>query len=245
MPRLGWDMKVGSVAEWLKHDGDRVEVGEAICTIAGDKATTELEALDEGILRIPPQSPEPGEEVPVGTLLAYLLAPGEDVAAEKPPFPPGAHRRPPLPLGEGGGEDNASAHTKPSPALRAVSSTPRGTGLIAPDDGSRRIVASPRARRAAAALGVDWRALVGTGRGGRVLERDVQHASEQAEPVEAAVRMQGVRRLTAERMALSARTVAPVTLTTEPSTHPAASSSLSCATPDTNPSRQLPVSPGA
>src|SRR6266568_4505992 len=116
MPRLGWDMKVGSVAEWLKHDGDRVEVGEAICTIAGDKATTELEALDEGILRIPPQSPEPGEEVPVGTLLAYLLAPGEDVAAEKPPFPPGAHRRPPLPLGEGGGEDNASAHTKPSPA---------------------------------------------------------------------------------------------------------------------------------
>ena len=64
MPRLGWDMKVGSVAEWLKHDGDRVEVGEAICTIAGDKATTELEALDEGILRIPPQSPEPGEEVP-------------------------------------------------------------------------------------------------------------------------------------------------------------------------------------
>jgi len=84
-------------------------------------------------------------------------------------------------------------------------------------------VASPRARRAAAALGVDWRALVGTGRGGRVLERDVQHASAQAEarppaqaePVEAAVRMQGVRRLTAERMALSARTVAPVTLTTE------------------------------
>jgi pyruvate dehydrogenase E2 component (dihydrolipoamide acetyltransferase) len=185
MPRLGWDMKVGSVAEWLKHDGDRVEVGEAICTIAGDKATTELEALDEGILRIPPQSPEPGEEVPVGTLLAYLLAPGEDVAAEKPPLPLGAHGTP-----------------------------PRGRGLITPD-GSRRIVASPRARRAAAALGVDWRALVGTGRGGRVLERDVQHASEQAEPVEQAVRMQGVRRLTAERMALSARTVAPVTLTTE------------------------------
>jgi len=39
MPRLGWDMKVGSVAEWLKRDGDRVEVGEAICMIAGDKAT--------------------------------------------------------------------------------------------------------------------------------------------------------------------------------------------------------------
>ena len=64
MPRLGWDMKVGSVAEWLKRDGDRVEVGETICMIAGDKATTELEALDSGILRIPPRSPELGQEVP-------------------------------------------------------------------------------------------------------------------------------------------------------------------------------------
>jgi dihydrolipoyl dehydrogenase len=36
MPRLGWDMQVGSVAEWLKHDGERVEVGEPICMIAAD-----------------------------------------------------------------------------------------------------------------------------------------------------------------------------------------------------------------
>ena len=60
MPRLGWDMQVGSVAEWLKADGDPVEAGDPICTIAGDKATTELEALDSGILRLPPQSPAPG-----------------------------------------------------------------------------------------------------------------------------------------------------------------------------------------
>src|SRR5712692_6775453 len=81
MPRLGWDMKVGSVAEWLKRDGDRVEVGETICMIAGDKATTELEAPDSGILRIAPRSPDVGEEVPVGTVLAYLVAPGEDADA--------------------------------------------------------------------------------------------------------------------------------------------------------------------
>ena len=48
--------------------------------IAGDKATTELEALDSGILRIPVESPPPGEEVPVGTVIAYLVAPGEAVA---------------------------------------------------------------------------------------------------------------------------------------------------------------------
>src|SRR5882762_368830 len=128
MPRLGWDMKVGSIAEWLKRDGDAVAAGETICMITGDKATTELEALASGILRIPSQSPEPGAEVPVGTLLAYLLAVGEELP-ERP------------------------------------SSTSNGV--------ERRIVSSPRARRAAAATGVDWRTVLGSGRGGRVLERDI------------------------------------------------------------------------
>ena len=48
MPRLGWDMKVGSVAEWLKRDGDHVEAGEPVCMIAGDKASVELEAPESG-----------------------------------------------------------------------------------------------------------------------------------------------------------------------------------------------------
>jgi pyruvate dehydrogenase E2 component (dihydrolipoamide acetyltransferase) len=98
----------------------------------------------------------------------------------------------------------------------------------------RRIVASPRARRAAAGLGVDWRTLVGSGRGGRILERDVARASgavpsganapgdsradaQQAAPTAAAgpLPLSRIRRVTAERVTLSARTVAPVTLTTE------------------------------
>src|SRR6266702_3865665 len=82
MPRLGWDMKVGSVAEWLKRDGERVEKGETICLIAGDKATTEMEAPDSGILRMAPSSPEAGEEVSIGTVLAYVVAAGEGVPAE-------------------------------------------------------------------------------------------------------------------------------------------------------------------
>ena len=48
-----------------------------ICRIEGDKAIDEVEAFDEGILRIPPSSPSPGAKVPVGTLLAYLVQPGE------------------------------------------------------------------------------------------------------------------------------------------------------------------------
>jgi pyruvate dehydrogenase E2 component (dihydrolipoamide acetyltransferase) len=167
MPRLGWDMQVGSVAEWLKHDGERVDAGETICMITGDKATTELDAENSGILRIPTNAPEPGMEVPVGTLLAYVLGPGEDV--------PGA-------------ADSSAA--------------------------SRRIVATPRARRAAAAAGLDWRTLVGSGRGGRIRERDVPQAPRTAPP-EPAVPLSGIRRITAERMASSARNVVPVTLTTE------------------------------
>ena len=66
-------MQVGSVAEWLKRDGDRVEVGEPICMIAADKGTVELEAPESGILHISPRAPEVGVEVPVGTLLAYLV----------------------------------------------------------------------------------------------------------------------------------------------------------------------------
>jgi pyruvate dehydrogenase E2 component (dihydrolipoamide acetyltransferase) len=164
MPRLGWDMKVGSVAEWLKRDGDLVESGEPVCLISGDKATTELEALDGGILRIPANSPEPGVEVAVGTVLAYLVAPGES-----------------------------------TPAAPATSVKPR-------------IVASPRARRAAAAHGIDWRSLQGTGRGGRILERDIPRAAPA--PADAKP-LAGARRVTAERLSLSAQSVVPVTLVTE------------------------------
>jgi pyruvate dehydrogenase E2 component (dihydrolipoamide acetyltransferase) len=171
MPRLGWDMKVGSVAEWLKHDGDRVETGQPVCLITGDKATTELEALDSGILRIPTGSPEPGVEVAVGTVLAYLVAPGES-------------------------------------APSSVTSTARPRS---------RIVATPRARRAAAAQGIDWRVLRGSGRGGRILERDVHGVGATTPPPApaAASPLAGTRRVTVERLAASARAVVPVTLTTE------------------------------
>jgi pyruvate dehydrogenase E2 component (dihydrolipoamide acetyltransferase) len=182
MPRLGWDMKVGSVSEWRKQPGEHVEAGEVICVIEGDKATSELEAEGSGTLHV--AAPAVGAEMPVGTLLGYLLAPGE-----APPAP----------------------------------------------NGATRVVATPRARRAAAALGVDWRSLHGSGRGGRILERDIERAAAEPNrtptaappaptpsspdvppaPAERAQPLHGSRRLTAERLARSARSVVPVTLTTE------------------------------
>ena len=59
VPRLGWTMEEGTFVEWLKHDGDAVKEGDLLYRLEGDKALTEVEALDSGVLRIPPDSPPP------------------------------------------------------------------------------------------------------------------------------------------------------------------------------------------
>src|SRR5262245_59628669 len=77
-------MEVGSVVEWRKRDGDEVRAGEVLFTLQSDKAVNEIEALDSGILRLPPDSPAPGVEVPIGTHLAYIVRPGEPAPFELP-----------------------------------------------------------------------------------------------------------------------------------------------------------------
>jgi pyruvate dehydrogenase E2 component (dihydrolipoamide acetyltransferase) len=162
LPRLGWNMEVGQLGAWPKKDGERVEAGDILFTIEGDKATQEVEALDSGILRIPPDSPPPGKEVPVGTLLAYLVEPGElaDFKFEltESTSTPAASALPKPVQGE---ETTAAS---PEPDLRSQSSPP----------------ISPRARRVAGELGVDWTGLKGSGRTGRIVERDVRLAAELA-----------------------------------------------------------------
>src|SRR5713226_1989031 len=173
LPRLGWSMEAGSLVEWLKHDGDRVAVGDLICRIEGDKAIDEVEAFDSGILRIPPDSPAPGAKVPVGTLLAYLVQPGE-----RAPF-------------EGSGVGGAGGRPHPNPLTveEGPSSSPlhprmaRGRGEAALPVPSIRHPAptiSPRARRIAGELGVEWTIIPGSGRSGRIVERDVREAAARA-----------------------------------------------------------------
>src|SRR5581483_2313436 len=89
MPRLGWTMETGTIAEWLKQDGDEVRAGETIFTVESDKALQEVEALESGILRILPSS-TPGAEVAVGTVLARLVQPGEAVLHDVQPGMAGA-----------------------------------------------------------------------------------------------------------------------------------------------------------
>jgi pyruvate dehydrogenase E2 component (dihydrolipoyllysine-residue acetyltransferase) len=189
MPRLGWSMEEGTLVQWLKQDGDTVTAGDVICVIESDKAENEVESFESGILRIHPESPPPGVRVRVGTRLAYILRPGEA-----------------MPL------DRAAAAAPPR------SAPPSAPGLAAPIAPAVRGASppiSPRARRVAAELSVEWSRLTGSGRTGRIVERDVRTAVASRRDAGRDRPLGPVRRRVAERMAASARAVAPVTLTTE------------------------------
>jgi len=174
VPRLGWSMESGAFGQWLKQDGDAVAVGELVFTIEGEKATEEVESLDAGVLHIRPGVAEPGVELTVGTVIGWLLGEGEEVP-EAPPDPAaetagaetaGAKARDgSAPKPEPHSGTAPPAEEQPAAAAVAVS---RGEGA----DG--RPASSPRARRVARELGVDWRLASGSGKGGRIRERDVR-----------------------------------------------------------------------
>src|SRR5580658_9070668 len=153
VPRLGWSMEEGTFAGWSKKDGEPVKSGDPLFALEGEKALEEVESLDNGILRIPPDAPKSGDRVKVGQLLGYLVAEGEQLPSRAAP--------PPAPA--------AAAETAPGPAPTDRPPPPPPAQSQAP--------VSPRARRAAAELGIDLNALRGTGRGGRIRERDVRSAA--------------------------------------------------------------------
>jgi len=240
MPRLGWTMEVGRVVEWLKQDGEPVEAGDFILAIESDKAVSEIEALDSGILRIP-ADPQIGIELPVGTTLGFIIQAGEtDPFAGAP-----TAVQTPKPVDTQAAEPNAPV------AATASSNGQSGEAAI-----------SPRARRIADELGIDWSALAGSGSSGRIRERDIRAAAasrpapSQTRAIPSVRRLAeasgvdlttipaggpsgritrsdvlaasspsmatgvgepitAIRRVIIQRMSESARTVAPVTLTTD------------------------------
>jgi TPP-dependent pyruvate/acetoin dehydrogenase alpha subunit len=140
LPRQGWTMEVGSIVEWHKRDGDQVRAGEKLFTLQSDKATNEIEALDSGILRIPPDSPAPGVEVPIGTILAYIVQPGEPLPfATAPSGGPGAAAPPGPRQSPGGSAGTEPPSPTPTPARTAPAAPPTpartATGQLGPTDG--------------------------------------------------------------------------------------------------------------
>ncbi len=195
VPRLGWSMEEGVFVRWLKNDGDLVKVGDLLYELESDKSTQPIEALDAGLLRIPKDAPAPGTVVAVGALLGHLAAQGEEIPSESIEH----HILTESPF-------NNESPAQPGRVVSHAS--------IAVSDGSERVVSSPRARRVAEELGVDWRRLRGSGRSGRVREHDVRQAVNKGVFMCESVPITPRRRLIAERMVASGQRTAPVTLTT-------------------------------
>ncbi|HXF70841.1 MAG TPA: 2-oxo acid dehydrogenase subunit E2 [Thermoflexus sp.] len=220
MPKFEMAQESGKVLRWLKQEGDMVTKGEAILEVETDKVAMEVEAPASGTLvgiRV-----GPGEVVPIGQPIAYILLPGETWAeAPAPAVPPTPRAPQATPLAE----RMAQAHGVDLAAVPGTGPGGRVTkadveaylvqrGLEATSEG--KIRAAPAARRLARELGVDLRAVEGTGPGGRIQSVDVQRAAEamrrgiEAEaPARPAVRrripLTGMRRAIAERMTRSVR----------------------------------------
>ena len=169
VPRLGWTMEEGTFVGWLKKDGEPVRAGEPLFTLDGDKALQEIEATDSGILRILRDAPKPGSTVRVGALLGHLLTESLSENVGQASSLPGSTKSSP------------AARAKPESLLSPLSElSPRAAAspeIARPFTGPERRAISPRAVRKAMELGVDWTKLRGTGRGGRIRERDVVAAT--------------------------------------------------------------------
>jgi len=191
MPALSPTMEKGNLAKWLKKEGDKVQSGDVIAEIETDKATMEVEAVDEGtIAKI--VVPEGTADVPVNNVIAILAADGEDVKAaassggaqnsEAAPSPPPSGETPAARQpGEGASSSRkatppSSPPPQPSPqrAEQAGSASPQPPRAGA--NGHDRIFASPLARRLAKDAGIELARITGSGPHGRVIARDVEAA---------------------------------------------------------------------
>ena len=159
MPALSPTMTEGTVAKWLKNEGDAVKSGDVICEIETDKATMEFEAVDEGVLgKILVAGGTSG--VAVNTPIAVLLEEGEDasvLSAAPAPTP-----TPTLP------QQSRGRESPPPPPAQGVGGGREG--------GGDRVFASPLARRIARDGKVDLAAVKGSGPHGRITRADVEAA---------------------------------------------------------------------
>jgi len=172
MPALSPTMEKGNLAKWLKKEGDKVKSGDVIAEIETDKATMEVEAVDEGtIAKI--LVPEGTQDVPVNDIIAVLAGDGEDVKAAGA----GAGAAPAPKPAEAPKPAAAATPAAPTPApAPAAASAPAPQAVAAKGNGHARIFSSPLARRLAKEAGIELARINGSGPHGRVVARDVEGA---------------------------------------------------------------------
>ncbi len=218
MPALSPTMTEGNLAKWLKSEGDAVEAGEIIAEIETDKATMEVEAVDEGVLgKI--VVPEGSEGVAVNAVIGVLLSEGEDAGAIGDVPAPAAKPEP---------------GAEPAPEAPPIAESVAERAPAGPAPGER-VAASPLARRMAAQAGLDLSAIQGSGPKGRIVKADIEAvlAGGAAAPAAAStdvppsapvaapsaedrtVRLSTMRRVIADRMTESKATVPHFYLTVD------------------------------
>jgi pyruvate dehydrogenase E2 component (dihydrolipoamide acetyltransferase) len=177
MPALSPTMEKGNLAKWLKKEGDKVKSGDVIAEIETDKATMEVEAVDEGtIAKI--LVPEGTQDVPVNDVIAVLAGEGEDVKAAgagAAPAPKPAEAPAPKPAAAPAPAAAAPAAQAPAPAA-APAPAPKAAAPAAQANGHDRTFSSPLARRLAKEAGIELTRITGSGPHGRVIARDVAEA---------------------------------------------------------------------
>ena len=167
MPKLSDTMTEGVVAEWHKKVGDTVSNGELLAEIETDKATMEFESFYDGTLLY--IGVEKTKAAPVNAILAIIGAPGEDISALLGGTPVVEEK-----------VEAPVATPTPAPVVAVTSSTPatapvsKPAPIVISNDGGRTL-ASPLAKKLAEEKGIDINAVNGTGDGGRIVKRDVNH----------------------------------------------------------------------
>ncbi len=176
MPKLSDTMTEGVVAEWTKKVGDTVSSGEVLAEIETDKATMEFESFYDGVLLH--IGVEKGQAAPVNAILAIIGEKGEDISGILAGNNDPASDKKEEKKDDKKEEDKADKKAAPSPepvketeSKSQPASTPAKTQ--ASTDG--RVVASPLAKKLASEKGIDINTVPGTGEGGRIIKRDVDH----------------------------------------------------------------------
>jgi pyruvate dehydrogenase E2 component (dihydrolipoamide acetyltransferase) len=190
MPKLSPTMEEGQISRWLKKEGDKVSLGEPLAEIDTDKATMEMQALTNGVLR--KILIGEGQSAPLGQLIAVIAEPNEDIAAvlSEAPAPAPAPPQPDQPKQE---QEQPRQEQAPQAKAVAASAAPvpsrvdngRQPQTAAASD-SGRLIVSPLAARMAADAGIDLRSLQGSGPGGRIIKKDIEAALSQPQAAPAA-----------------------------------------------------------
>ena len=174
MPKLSPTMEEGQIARWLKKEGDKVSMGEPLAEIDTDKATMEMQALANGVLRT--ILVKEGESAPLGQLIGIIGEPNEDISSLLSEAP--AQQSAPAPKQKEPQKEpqTAAPQREEAPAERPEA---KPAQAASGNGASSRLIVSPLAARMAAEAGLDLRSLQGSGPGGRIIKKDIEEALSQ------------------------------------------------------------------